>query len=151
MRGLENFRRYDELNAINKKLEASLVRDPLTGIYNYNGFLQQTEDIIIMNPLRENEMIGALAIDIKNLSKINNDDGRTAGDRAIISVGKFLEEVFPGGRIYCIGNGEMVALEVVDSSEDVLNVMEARVKDLFVKIDEYNDSLKEGSRKLEVY
>ncbi len=151
MRGLENFRRYDELNAINKKLEASLVRDPLTGIYNYNGFLQQTEDIIIMNPLRENETIGALAIDIKNLSKINNDDGRTAGDRAIISVGKFLEEVFPGGRIYCIGNGEMVALEVVDSSEDALNVMEARVKELFAKIDEYNDSLKEGSRKLEVY
>lgn len=151
MRGLENFRRYDELNAINKKLEASLVRDPLTGIYNYNGFLQQTEDIIIMNPLRENETIGALAIDIKNLSKINNDDGRTAGDRAIISVGKFLEEVFPGGRIYCIGNGEMVALEVVDSSEDALNVMETRVKELFAKIDEYNDSLKEGSRKLEVY
>lgn len=151
MRGLENFRRYDELNAINKKLEASLVRDPLTGIYNYNGFLQQTEDIIIMSPLRENEKIGALAVDIKNLSKINNDDGRTAGDRAIISVGKFLEEVFPGGRIYCIGNGEMVALEVVDSSEDALNVMEARVKELFAKIDEYNDSLKEGSRKLEVY
>ena len=79
MRGLENFRRCDELIAINKKLEASLVRDPLTGIYNYNGFLRQTEDIIVMSPLKENEKVGALAIDIKNLSKINNEDGRTAG------------------------------------------------------------------------
>ncbi len=151
MRGLENFRRYDELNAINKKLEASLVRDPLTGIYNYNGFIQQTENIILMSPLHENEKIGALAVDIKNLSKINNDDGRIAGDRAIISVGKFLEEVFTDGRIYCIGNGEMVALEVVDSGEDVLGVMEERVKELYRKIDAYNDSLAEGSRKLEVY
>ncbi|MCR4556277.1 MAG: EAL domain-containing protein [Saccharofermentans sp.] len=151
MRGLENFRRYDELVAINKKLEASLVRDPLTGIYNYNGFLKQTEDIIIMNPLREGEKIGALAIDIKNLAKINNDNGRTAGDDAIVSMGNYLEEVFPQGRVYCMGNGEMVALEVMPETEDALLLMEDRVKELYKKIDAYNSSLGEGRRKLEVY
>ncbi len=151
MRGLENFRRYDELITINKKLESSLVRDPLTGMYNYNGFLQQTEDIIVMNPLREDEKIGVLAIDIKNLSKINNDDGRIAGDNAIINVGRFLGEVFKHGRIYCIGNGEMIALEVMNEKEDALNHLEDRVKELYGKIEEYNCSLDEGARKLEVY
>ena len=112
MRGLENFRRYDELIAINKKLEASLVRDPLTGIYNYNGFLQQTEDIIIMNPLREEEQVGVLAVDIKNLSKINNENGRSAGDNAIISMGHFMDEVFSHGRIYCMGTGEILHIHV---------------------------------------
>ena len=151
MRGLENYRRYDELITINKKLEASLIRDPLTGIYNYNGFLQQTEDMIVMNPLREGEKIGVLAVDIKNLSKINNDDGRIAGDNAIISVGRFMDEVFSRGRIYCMGNGEMVALEVMEEKDDVLKVLEDRVKELYVKIESYNDSLGEGARKLEVY
>ncbi|MCR5383607.1 MAG: EAL domain-containing protein [Saccharofermentans sp.] len=151
MRGLENYRRYDELITINKKLEASLIRDPLTGIYNYNGFLQQTEDMIVMNPLRDGEKIGVLAVDIKNLSKINNDDGRIAGDNAIISVGRFMDEVFSRGRIYCMGNGEMVALEVMEEKDDVLKVLEDRVKELYVKIESYNDSLGEGARKLEVY
>ena len=151
MRGLENFRRYDELMAINKKLEASLVRDPLTGIFNYNGFLQQTEEIIAMNPLREGEKIGVLAIDIKNLAKINNDNGRAAGDNAIISVGNYLEEVFPHGRVYCMGNGEMVALEVMPENEDALAVLGDRVRELYAKIDEYNAALDESGRKLEVY
>ena len=151
MRGLENYRRYDELISINKKLEASLIRDPLTGIFNYNGFLQQTEDMIVMNPLREGEKIGVLAIDIKNLSKINNDDGRAAGDKAIISVGNYLGEVFSHGRIYCMGNGEMVALEVLNEQEDAIIVLEERVRQLYTRIESYNNSLSEGARKLEVY
>ena len=151
MRGLENFRRYDELNAINKKLEASLIRDPLTGIYNYNGFLSQVESQIALNPLKEGEKVGVLAIDIKNLSRINYDNGRTMGDSAIISIGRFLSDVFAKGQIYCMGNGEMVALEVVESGKDPLNVMEERQKQLAEKIDNYNLGLKEGQRKLEVY
>ena len=151
MRGLENFRRCDELVRINKKLEASLVRDPLTGIYNYNGFLQQTEDLINTCPLKKEEKIGALAIDIKNLAKINSDDGRRAGDRAIISVGRFLDETFPRGRIYCMGNGEMVALEILNIDEDSVMKIEERVKELNGKIEKYNDSLPGSSRKLEVY
>ena len=151
MRGLENFRRYDELNAINKKLEASLIRDPLTGIYNYNGFLSQVESQIALNPLKEGEKVGALAIDIKNLSRINYDNGRNAGDSAIINIGRFLNDVFVKGQVYCMGNGEMVALEVVESGKDPLKVMEERQKLLSEKIDQYNSGLAEGQRKLEVY
>ena len=151
MRGLENFRRYDELIAINKKLEASLIRDPLTGIFNYNGFLRQTEDIIAMNPLGETEKLAVLAIDIKNLAKINNDNGRAAGDNAILSIGQYLSEVFVRGRVYCMGNGEMVAMEVPGENTDSGTLLEDRVKELYEKIEIYNSSLDEGARKLEVY
>ena len=150
MRGLENFRRYDELLNINKKLEASLIRDPLTGIYNYNGFLQQIEKTISMNPLKGGEKVGVIAVDIKNLSKINNDDGRHAGDTAIISVGRFLDETFSRGQIFCMGNGEMVALETMEE-DDVLSVLEERFKELNEKIEKYNDSLPEKARKIQVY
>ena len=151
MRGLENFRRYDELNTINKKLEASLVRDPLTGIYNYNGFLRQIEGIIALTPLKENEKVGALAIDIKNLSRINNDNGRAVGDSTIISVGRFLNEVFSKGQIYSMGNGEMVALEVVSGSSDPIKVMEEREQQLNDKISDFNKTLPADRRKIEVY
>ena len=150
MRGLENFRRYDELMAINKKLEASLVRDPLTGIYNYNGFMKQIEDVVVMKPLKENEKVGALAIDIKNLSKINNDDGRIAGDNAIINVGRFLDDTFPKGQVFCMGNGEMVAVETMNV-DDVDEVLEDRVRELNTKISAYNDSLDPKARKVQVY
>ena len=150
MRGLENFRRYDELIAINKKLEASLVRDPLTGIYNYNGFLKQVEDKITMNPIKADEMVGALAIDIKNLSKINNDDGRIAGDNAIINVGKLLDDTFPKGQVFCMGNGEMVAAETM-KGVDVIEELEERVRELNSKISSYNDSLEPGARKIQIY
>ena len=150
MRGLENFRRYDELIRINKKLEASLIRDPLTGIYNYNGFLQQTDNIINMNPLKDGEKIGIVAIDIKNLSKINNDDGRLAGDNAIISIGRMLGETFAKGQIFCMGNGEMIAMETL-SDPDATQVLEDRIKILNDKIEDYNASLPAGSRRVEVY
>ncbi len=150
MRGLENFRRYDELIKINKKLEASLIRDPLTGIYNYNGFLQQTDNIINMNPLKDGEKVGVVAVDIKNLSKINNDDGRLAGDNAIISVGRMLGETFAKGQIFCMGNGEMIAMETI-SDENINSVLEDRVKILNDKIEDYNASLPAGSRRVEVY
>ena len=151
MRGLENFRRYDELAVINRKLEANLIRDPLTGIYNYNGFLRQTEDIVTMNPLGENEKVGVLAVDIKNLAKINNDNGRAAGDNAIISLGRYLGEVFTRGRVYCMGNGEMVAMEVAGANINTEDLLEDRVKELYQKIELYNASLEEGCRRLEVY
>ena len=150
MRGLENYRRYDELLTINKKLEASIIRDPLTGIYNYNGFLQQIEETISMNPLKGGEHIGVIAIDIKNLSKINNDDGRKAGDNAIINVGRFLSEVFSKGSVFCMGNGEMVAIEVMKSA-NVLAALEDRFKQLDQKINAYNASLPEDSRKISIY
>ena len=150
MRGLENYRRYDELLTINKKLEARLVRDPLTGIYNYNGFLQQTEQLLFKQPLKSGEKVGALAIDIKNLSKINNDDGRQAGDEAIINVGRFLGETFSQGQVYCMGNGELVALELI-KDDDVISVLEERVRELNDKIELFNESFKKNARRIEVY
>lgn len=150
MRGLENFRRYDELVSINKQLEASLIRDPLTGIFNYNGFLRQAEDLVKLHPLSEGEKIGALAIDIKNLSRINNDDGRLAGDNAIISVGRLMCDTFTRGRVYCMGNGEMVALEVI-RDKDVFQVLGERIKDFNRRLEEYNGSLEGYTRKIEVY
>ena len=150
MRGLENFRRYDELVSINKQLEASLIRDPLTGIFNYNGFLRQTEDWVKLRPLSDGEKIGALAIDIKNLSRINNDDGRLAGDNAIINIGRLMCDTFARGRVYCMGNGEMVALEVI-RDKDVFQVLGERIKDFNRRLEEYNRSLGGYTRKIEVY
>ena len=150
MRGLENFRRYDELLSINKQLEASLIRDPLTGIYNYNGFLRQAEDIVRMDPLVGCEKVGALAVDIKNLSRINNEDGRIAGDNAIIAIGRLMCDVFTKGRVYCMGNGEMVALEVIRNT-DTFQVLDKRIKEINRRLEEYNNTLSGNIRKIEVY
>lgn len=151
MRGLENFRRYDELLEINRKLEANLIRDPLTGIFNYNGFLRKVKRIIANRPAGTTENVGVLAIDVKNLSKINSDAGRKAGDKAIINAGKLLCEVFNEGYVFCMGNGEMVGIERAKDDADVDKVLEQKINELNAKIDEFNSSLEEGARKLELY
>ena len=115
MRGLETTRRLDTLSKKNEALEANLVRDPLTGLFNYRGFTQQVDGLLFKYKGKGHDAIGALAADIRNLSEINDKDGRTAGDKAIMQLGKFVQEEFPEGNVFSYGNGEIV---VVDSLID---------------------------------
>lgn len=109
MQALECFRRIEAIQQSNKRLEASMVRDALTGLYNYNGFLKQT-DQLVRRITRDNSNVGVLALDIKELMKINELYGRSEGDRTILMVADALKDCFPEGVSVCFGNGEMVTL-----------------------------------------
>ena len=111
MRGLEVLRRQIELKKENEKLESGLIRDPLTGLYNYRGFMQNTDSLLFRFKGNGKDNIGALAVDIRNLSEINDKDGRTAGDKAIIYLGKIIQEAFSEGNVYSFGNGELVVID----------------------------------------
>ena len=55
--------------------------------------------------------IGAVAADLRNLADINSKDGRLAGDKAIIHLGRFMQEAFPEGYVFSFGNGEIIAID----------------------------------------
>ena len=116
MRGLEVLRRQIRLKNENEKLESSLVRDPLTGLYNYKGFTQNEDGLLYRFKENGEENVRALAVDIKNLAKINDRDGRAAGDKAIIHLGKILQMSFDEGSVFSFGNGEMIVLDGNDES-----------------------------------
>ena len=118
MRGLETLRREIILTRKNEILESNLIRDPLSGLYNYRGFNQKAESLLAFYNDKGIKNICAVAADIRNLAEINSKDGRLAGDKAIIHLGRFMQEAFPEGYVFSFGNGEIIAIDsIADDSK----------------------------------
>ena len=111
MRGLETLRREINLKKTNEILESNLIRDPLSGLYNYRGFNQKAESLLGLYNDKGIKSICAVAADIRNLSEINAKDGRLAGDKAIVHLGRFMQEAFPDGYVFSFGNGEIIVID----------------------------------------
>lgn len=135
MQALECFRRIETIQRKNQMLEASMVRDILTGLYNYNGFLKQRDQLVRKAMRTENSKVGVLAVDIKELMKINERFGRTEGDRVIIAVAHTLRDSLPNAVNVCFGSGEMVAILV--SGEDVEEVLQQGYDKLKLQMADY--------------
>lgn len=117
MYGLECFRRVEVLQHMNQMLQASQIRDALTGLYNYLGFLGQTEYLLD----NSGSSFGVLSIDMKGLAYINDNFGREMGNQAILKLTRLMETAFPLGVGCCLGNGEFfVAVPLSDGNRDVL-------------------------------
>ncbi|MBO4579502.1 MAG: EAL domain-containing protein [Clostridiales bacterium] len=138
-RGIEYFRRSDEFVKSNAILETGIIRDNLTGLYNYQGFVRQAQTFI--NMVKNNgNYVGVLVADIKGLSNINREFGREEGDKAIVTVADFLEGTFRSrnSMCLCIGNGELAAVRITsgDNNSELLDLRDG----FLAKIDEYNAS-----------
>ena len=135
MRGLETTRRLEELEKKNEVLESSLIRDPVTGLFNFRGFTQQIDGLLFKFKGIGDPEIGVLAADIRNLSEINDKDGRTAGDKAIVKLGNLLQESFPEGNVYSFGNGEIIVIDALTS--DGRKRFEEAVTEIRQKLSEF--------------
>ncbi len=90
MQGMEAFYRQASLAELVKKIESAQIRDPLTGLYNYRGFLDTGLSYIVENKIRHK--VTLVAIDIFGIREINSNHGRKTGDDAILSLSKLLNE-----------------------------------------------------------
>lgn len=120
-RGIESFRRADAIIGSSKIARKGITTDSLTGLPNYKGFLENADTMLhLMN--NNGCFMGALAVDIKDLSEINDNYGRKEGDRAIITVANVMDGLFSSRNCMCfrVGNDEFVALRITrdpDSDE----------------------------------
>ncbi|MBO4927124.1 MAG: EAL domain-containing protein [Clostridiales bacterium] len=118
-RGIECYKRSDELIGSNTIAKKGITTDSLTGLPNYLGFLEQSETLLHL--MRNNGgYMGVLAIDAKGLSRINDQYGRKEGDNVIMMMAGALEKVFSSRNCMCIrvGNDELVALRITRSPDD---------------------------------
>ena len=139
-RGIECYKRSDELIGSNRIAKTGITTDSLTGLANYLGFLERSETLLHLMHNNGGYM-GALAIDIKDLAVINDTYGRKEGDNAIMTTASVLEKVFSSRNCMCfrVGNDEMVALRITRSPDDNEMLSE---KDKVMKMirDQVNDS-----------
>ena len=138
-RGIECYKRADELIDSNKIAKKGITTDNMTGLHNYRGFLEQTETFLHL--MRNNGgYMGALAVDIKDLKEINEKYGRKEGDNLILLTASSLEKIFSSRNCMCIrmANDEMVALRITRSPDDdeMLSEKDALMKTIEERVSE---------------
>lgn len=143
MHGMECFRRVEVLQQTNQMLQTSQIRDSLTGLYNYRGFLTQEDTLLDNKP----NYYGVLSIDMKGLTYINDKFGREVGNQAILKVVKCMETAFPNGISCCLGNGEFFVTEVLPEDKQETFFQEKKV--LLDLLEEENQG--NNGYRLEIY
>jgi diguanylate cyclase (GGDEF)-like protein len=141
MQGMESFYRQAGLTYLLNKIEATQVRDALTGLYNYKGFLAQGQEFC-ENATFEGKSIEITAIDLNRLKDINAAYGRKAGDAAILKLSQMITEAAQGDYCARMCNDEFIVASAVDSIDD--GHVENMLGRLNTLIDSYNANSKDS-------
>ena len=110
MLGLENLSRSEDIMRKTKALEDRMIRDPLTGLYNYRGFSRHADSILFRFRKLGAENIGVLAIDIKGMTEINNTRGREAGNEVLTYFAKMIRKIFPNSGVFRFGGDQFIVV-----------------------------------------
>ena len=136
---LESLRRRRNLMFMHKKMESNAVTDPLTGIYNRNGFNLYAKEIF--GSVKENG--GCLSIimgDINNLKYINDTFGYTDGDFAVKSAADAFRSVCGEGMLcFRISGDEFAIVSSTVASADRIAEAEARIAEYLRRVNESAD------------
>lgn len=134
MYGLESLRRLRAIASKDKRMEAGRYIDPLTGLYNYDGFLKHAEPMIERS-MQLHCYISVMALDILGLGEINSAYGRKSGDKAIIKLAEILKDSVGDGALCCrLGNDEFVVAQLsAEKSSELLRTIRSEIKTEIMK------------------
>lgn len=86
---IEAFYRQKALSSLVEQIKAEQIRDKQTGLFNYSGFFKGLNALVEDN-IAKGRSLAIIAIDINNLTDINEKYNRIGGDSAILSLAKFI-------------------------------------------------------------
>lgn len=119
MQGMEALYRQDAMRRLLNQIEATQVRDALTGLYNYKGFLKQASELCD-RAVQEGSPILITALDIAKVKEINTTYGRKTGDEAIIQLSKIISDRMSRNDLCCrIGNDEFLIASLAGSNAEM--------------------------------
>lgn len=129
MQGMEAFYRQSALKSILNKLESAQIRDGLTGLYNYKGFLKRS-DSLYHRAMSENSNVLVMIIDLIGLKDINAQFGRDMGDDALISLAKIISDAAMNTEICSrISNSEFAIASVSEDSQERSKELSDRINE----------------------
>jgi diguanylate cyclase (GGDEF)-like protein/PAS domain S-box-containing protein len=94
---------------VEDKLQFLNQRDPLTGLFNRNTFLQELGRRV-ESAKQDQGRSGLLYLDMAQIKEINTTFGHATGDRILIQVAKFLRERFADATLARFGGEEFTLL-----------------------------------------
>lgn len=136
VQGIEALRRNIALRRNYEQILSNQIRDGLTGLYNYRGFMQRAEELQ-REALSRNAFLSVIAIDLTGIKAINNDYGRKAGDDAIRYLSKMIDmSILREDVASRLGNDEFIVATISDKkdNEKAQQIID-RIKD---SVDDFN-------------
>lgn len=136
MQGMEAFYRQDAMRRLLHQIESTQVRDALTGLYNYKGFLNKATELCD-KAMRDGNQILVTALDIARVKEINTAYGRQTGDEAIIQLSKIIAGSMSRNDLCCrIGNDEFLIASIINSDAEAHS--QELATNLLVKCQNFN-------------
>lgn len=123
---LEHVRKVRATNAVVTRLERLYILDPLSGIYNRNGFARETR-AGYLRAIREQLPVMVMFADLDGLKQINDQYGHRAGDTAIRAVGLAVRNVCKRGEIYARFGGDEFLIFAVNATEEYGRTLAAAI------------------------
>ena len=110
-----------------KALEKSAKEDGLTGLYNYGYFIGLTKDAIrnITENINENVL---LFLDVHNFKAFNDQRGFEEGDKFLVSIGKYISEIFSGSLCARQADDHFVVFTKAEGAVEKLDALNGMVK-----------------------
>lgn len=137
MQGIEALQQKEYLRFTLKQVEAAQIRDGLTGLYNYRGFLNQAVQLS-SHFEHQDKVILITAIDLNALKDINAQYGREEGNRAIKVLSHCIQECTKSGEICArMGNDDFIVCSFV--KPDNLDRSEAFIEELNHRLEQFNE------------
>ncbi len=109
-----------------------LIRDPLTGLYNYQYFMRCLEAEILRAD-RFFQPLSLIMIDIDHLEAFNNQFGRKEGDTLIKDVGALLRKNFRDTDIVCRQSQDQFLVILPETKKEEALSIAKTVKDVIQK------------------
>lgn len=97
---LETLRIRHYIQRFSERVHLTVVRDPLTGLYNRRGFEELSADMFEQAIIHQ-EKFFLMAVEIYNLKEINRKMGYTYGDNIILTVAEAVNYSCRGNEICC--------------------------------------------------
>ena len=120
---------HGRLNEARKSsaLEKSAKEDSLTGLYNYSYFTELARERIenLTGALDENVLC---FIDVHNFKAFNDQRGFEAGDKFIVSIGKYVSNLFADSLYGRQADDHFVVLTKTEGLEEKLNTLNKLVR-----------------------
>lgn len=103
--------------ALQERLRAQAIRDPLTGLHN-RRFLDEVLPREIQRARRESRPLGLLMLDIDHFKRFNDSHGHDAGDAVLRAVAREIESSLRESDLVCRYGGEEIVVLLPDSDTE---------------------------------
>ena len=125
---------YNQMYEANKKTKKKLVyeaiHDPLTGLYNRNGYEELCKELNIGTS-------ALLIIDVDNFKNINDTYGHDVGDSILCVVSESIRKSFRAVDFACRIGGDEFAVIMIGTSADHIELIQQKIDNINRELDEY--------------